>query len=200
MCLMTQPFGDREAIEGEVFENLDLMGALLEERELTDCTFRNCKLGESTWKRMRLEACRFESCDLTRASLATAKAHGLTFTSCKLMGIDFSQLAAAHDLVFVDSNLRYSSFVDMKLRKLSVTRCSVIDANFVAVDLANAVFEECELTNTVFTRCELKGARFPHARGLYLDPRTNNVKGVKVPLETAVLLAQSFDMSVIGYD
>ena len=194
---MIQPFGDRAVIECEVFDSLDLTGAVLDERELADCQFRNCKLGESTWKRMRLEACRFEGCDLTRASLATAKAHGITFDGCKLMGIDFSQLAAAHDLVFVDSSLRYSSFVGMKLRKLSVTRCSVIDASFIDVDLSSAVFEECELTNTVFSRCELKGARFPQARGLYLDPRTNKVKGVKVPLETAVLLAQSFDMSVI---
>lgn len=197
---MSDPLGDRASIDGEVFEGLDLTSAALVDRELTDCAFRHCKLGASTWRAMRLESCRFEGCDLTRASLAGAKIHGATFTGCKLMGIDFSELAIAHDLVFVDSNLRYCSFVDMKLRKLSATRCAITDANFLDVDLGGALFDECEFTNTVFQRCELRGARFPHARGLYLDPRANKVKGAKVPLETAILLAQSFDLSVIGYD
>ena len=193
------PFGDRETIEGEVFANLDLAATALAGRELYDCEFRNCKLAETTWAQMRLESCRFESCDLTRASFAAMKAHGIAFRGCKLMGIDWSVLAQVNDLVFVESNLRYCSFVGQKLRKLSVTKCSVIDATFVDVDLANAVFTDCELANTVFTRCELKGARFPGARGLFIDPRQNKVKGVQVPLESAILLAHAFEMSVIGY-
>lgn len=193
------PFGDRDSIEGELFSGLDLAGAELRDRELYDCEFRNCKLSETSWSKMRLEACKFQGCDLTRASLASMKAHGVEFRGCKLMGIDWSALAAANDLVFVECSLRYCSFVGQKLRKLAVTRCAVIDASFVDVDLGAAVFDECELTNTVFTRCELKGARFPGARGLYLDPRQNRVKGVKIPLESAVLLAQAFEMDVIGY-
>ena len=193
------PFGDRDTIDGELFDGLDLATVALEGRELYNCEFRNCKLNETTWKQMRLEACRFVSCDLTRASVATMKAHGVEFRSCKLMGIDWIALAAANDLEFHDCSMRYCSFVGLKLRKLAVSKCAIIDATFVDVDLMGATFDDCDFTNTSFNRCEFKGATFPAARGLFIDPRQNRVKGVKLPLESAVLLAHAFGMDVIGY-
>jgi len=181
------PFGNRDTIDGELFDGLDLATVALEGRELYNCEFRNCKLNETTWKQMRLESCQFVSCDLTRASVATMKAHGVAFRGCKLMGIDWSALAAANDLEFHDCSMRYCSFVGLKLRKLAVSKCAIIDATFV------------DFTNTSFNRCEFKGATFPAARGLFIDPRQNRVKGVKLPLESAVLLAHAFGMDVIGY-
>ena len=81
------PFGDRDTIDGELFDGLDLATVALEGRELYNCEFRNCKLNETTWKQMRLEACRFVSCDLEGAwggiSRLQTDGHRLERTSCR---------------------------------------------------------------------------------------------------------------------
>ena len=63
-----------------------------------------------------------------------------------------------------------------------------------------SVFEECQFDGTRFEECDLRRTRFPHAKDLFVDPAKNNVKGMQVPLETAIHLAASFGMRVIGFD
>jgi uncharacterized protein YjbI with pentapeptide repeats len=193
------PFADDDSFEGQVYENLVLEGADLGKREFTKCVFRGCRLGESRWPRTRLEDCVFDHCDLTRADVGGTSMYDVRFKSSKLMGIDFTHLAKHPAMAFEECNLRYASFVGLVLRKLKFVRCGIQEANFFETDLTGATFEDCQFTGTQFQGCTLHKAKFPGAKDLFLDPVRNRVKGVQVPLETAILLATSHEMRVLGF-
>jgi fluoroquinolone resistance protein len=193
------PFEGKDSFEGEVFEGLDLERADLGNREFYRCVFRTSKLGETRWQRTRLDECVFEGCDLTRADPMNLSLRDVTFRGCKLMGIDFSKVAGHPHVSFEDCNLRYVSMVSLALRKTRFKKCAITEANFFEVDLAEARFEDCQFTGTRFDECDLRKARFPKAKDLFLDPARNRVKDAQIPLETAILIATSLGMRVLGF-
>jgi uncharacterized protein YjbI with pentapeptide repeats len=188
-----------DEFEGETFDGLALESADLGGKDLRDCTFRRCKLGESTWKQSRLEDCVFDACDLTRLAPAGLALRGVELRASKLMGIDFSRVSTLPQVAFADCDLRYAAFVGLALRKTPFLRCTIVEANFVDCDLAEATFTESMLTGTRFQGCELRAADFTGARDLFLDPQRNKLKNTIVPLEAAVLLARSYGMNVLGF-
>ncbi|MDI1435825.1 pentapeptide repeat-containing protein [Polyangium sorediatum] len=194
------PFEGKSSFDSETFDKLTLERADLRDREFSYCTFRRCKLGESRWTRARLEGCVFEECDLSRADPTMLSLRGVTFTSCKLIGINWTKIAKFPDVSFEDCDLRYTVMDSLALRKTRFTRCAITESVFASMDFTDAVFEECRFAGTRFDGCDLRNARFPRSSDLFVDPAKNKVKGARVPLDTAILLATSFGMRVLGFD
>ncbi|XXX54433.1 pentapeptide repeat-containing protein [Sorangium sp. So ce124] len=193
------PFEGKDSFDGETFDGLTLERADLSDRDFCGCVFRRSKLGESRWTRVRLENCVFESCDLTKADLTMLSLRGVAFNSCKLMGVDWTNIAKFPDVSFEDCDLRYVIMDSLALRKTRFERCAITESVFAATDLAGAVFEECRFAGTRFEDCDLRNAQFPRSQDLFIDPAKNNVKGARIPLEAAILLAASFGMHVLGF-
>lgn len=193
------PFESEMSFEGETFNGLTLEGFDLSKRDLQRCTFKNSKLAETRWSGTRLEDCVFDGCDLTRADFTGLVLRDVTFRSCKLMGIDFSNVGRFPHVAFEDCDLRYVSMVSIALRKTRFDRCNVDEASFVEADLAESKFERCRFAGTRFEACDLRRARFREARDLFLDPARNRLKETQVPLQTAILLATSLGMRVLGF-
>ena len=187
-----------EAFESETFTGLDLQRRALTGKEFYRCVFENCLLQESTWKSTRLESCVFRGCDLSRAKLPQTALRGVKFEGSKLMGVDWSAVSTHPELSFTECNLRYASFSRINLRKTAFTRCAVREANFIDADLTDADFTGTELTGSTFQGCTLANTDFRGATGLFFEPARNKVKKTRVPVETAVLLAQSFGLLVDG--
>jgi fluoroquinolone resistance protein len=196
MTTTTEQLLAGESFDDETFVGLDLAQADLSDKVFTGCTFRNVKLAESRWGRARLEDCVFEGCDLTRLAPAGVALRGVQFNRCKTMGIDWTGVGEYPDLNFADCNLDYCSFTSIRLRKTPFVRCSLVEANFVDADLTEARFDSCRLTGARFERCDLRKASFAGAQDLLLDPRTNQVKGASIPVESALLLAASLGFKV----
>ncbi len=192
-------FDPRSSFDEETFEDLDLQRADMRGREFVRCVFRRVKFGESTWADTRLEDCSFEHCDLTRANVSNLALREVAFEHCKLMGIDWSYVSSFPAASFSDCNMHYVSMVQLALRKTRFVRCSFVEANLIKTDLTEAVFEECAFTGARFEECDLRKASFADARDLFIDPSKHNVKGARIPVESAVLLATSFGMQVFGY-
>ena len=192
-------FENRHSFEDETFAELDLRKVSLSDREFVRCVFRGCKLSETRWQRTRLEECAFEGCDLTQAEPAGLSLRDVEFKRCKLMGIDWSHLGTFPTVSFEDCNFQYATMVSIALRKTRFTRCAMVEANFLSSDFAESVFEDCRFTGARFEGCDVRKASFAGAQDLFLDPATNNVKGARVPVESAVLLAASRGMHVFGY-
>jgi fluoroquinolone resistance protein len=182
-----------------VFEGDDLEAADLGNKELYGCTFRGLNLQQTRWDGSRLEDCVFQGCDLTRMLPARLSLRGVQFKDCKLMGIDWTHVAPHPDVSFSQCNLRYSSFVDASMRKTEFRQTIMDEANWIQVDLGESRFEECRFSGTRFEGCNLERAKFPGCIDLILDPSKNRVKGASVPLQSAVLLASSFGMRVLGF-
>lgn len=185
-----------DAFEDETWTGLDLSAADLGNKEFVNCTFNHLKLQKSRWKRARLEDCVFEDCDLTGLDPTLLSLRGATFTRCKLMGIDWTNVSDYPVMTFTECNLSYASFVSLQARKTRFSRCVLLEANFIQADLASAVFEDCQLTGARFETCNLERASFAGCHDLLLDPAHNKVRGASIPLEAAVLLAQSFGLKV----
>jgi fluoroquinolone resistance protein len=186
-----------DAFEDQIFEGVDAEAADFGGKEFYRCTFRNAKLQQSRWARARLEDCVFDACDMTRALPAQLALRGVVFQHCKLMGIDWSKLGNYPDVAFTECNLRYASFVDASLRKTRFERCAMHECNFIQVDLGEAVFEACQLSGARFDNCDLRATSFTRSLELFVDPSKNRVQGMRIPAESALLLAASFGMKVV---
>lgn len=190
---------EEEAFENQTFTGLDLQRGALGGKEFYRCVFENCLFQESNWKSSKLEACVFRGCDLTRAKLPQTALRGVKFEGSKLMGVDFSAVSPHPELAFTECNLRYASFVRINLRKTAFLRCAAREANFLEVDLTDAEFSGTELTGSNLQGCTLTNTDFRRATGLFFEPARNKVKKTRVPVETAVLLAQSQGLVVEGF-
>jgi len=187
---------DADFFEEQTFRGGDLTEADLGSKELVRCTFRNVRMMQSRWKGARLEDCIFDGCDLTRIAPAGLMARGVSFTGCKMIGIDWSDLGAYPAITFDGCDLRYDSFVSLKLRKIQFQRCDLRDAQLVDVDLGEASFRDCQLGGTRFERCDLRRASFTGAVDLILEPQGNRLGGTRVPLETALQLARALGLEI----
>jgi uncharacterized protein YjbI with pentapeptide repeats len=182
------------------FADLALEAADLRGKELQRCTFRRCKLPESRWARAKLEDCVFEHCDLTRMAPQELGLRGVTFKDTKLMGVDWTDTGPHPNVTFEGCDLRYASFVKMRLRGTKFLRCMAREANFLEVDLTEADFTDTDLSDSTIKGCTLIKANLAHAVGLRLDPQLNKVKGARLSLEAAVLLVQSFGIVVEAFE
>jgi len=165
-------------------------------KELARCTFRRCKLPESRWSRTKLEDCLFEDCDLTGMAPQELALRGVAFKGTKLMGVDWTDLGKLPDVSFERCDLRYASFVKQRLRATRFVGCVAREASFLEVDLTEADFTDSDLTGSTIRGCSLGKTNFSRATGVFFEPQHNKVKGVRISLAAAVLLAQSFGMVV----
>ncbi|QDE70249.1 hypothetical protein BHS09_26575 [Myxococcus xanthus] len=188
-----------EYFESETFSGEDLQGANLGDKEFYRCVFENCQFHESLWKGVAMEACAFRGCNVTRAQVANAKFRDVRFENSKLMGIDWSDVSSNPDLHFEDCGLSYCSFVGLNLRKLKFLRCVVREANFFDSDLTDSEFDGSDFGGSNFHGCNLNRADFSGASGVFLDPARNTLKDTRVPLESAIDLARTLGMLVVGY-
>ncbi len=193
------PFFERDVYTGETFADLDLTEHQVADKEFYNCTFRNCKLGVTAWPACRFESCIFDDCDLVRMNPTRAGLHGVELKRCRLMGIDWSHVSRNPELKFTECNMRYSSFVGINLRKTEFFRCAVVDSHFNDTLLNEATMHECDLAHTTFRRCDLTKADLSQTRGVFIDPKENIVKNLRIPLEAAVALALEAGMKVAGY-
>lgn len=191
--------GDTD-IEGETFTGLDAQGLDLGGRELYRCTFRGAKLIETQWRRTRLEDCVFEDCDLTRMNPSGLAFSGVILRRSKLLGVDFTDLGSNPDVRFEECNLEYAVFRRTNLRKLKILDCILRAATFVECDLVEADLSGSDLAGATFEGSNLGKADLGTSKGAFVDPARNKIKDLRIPVETAVLLAQSLGMKVAGYE
>jgi fluoroquinolone resistance protein len=191
-----RPFGADDFFADQTFEDLAGEGVSVAGREFQRCVFRRCRLPQSRWPQTRLEDCVFEDCDLSRMAPQGLSCRGVLFKRCKLMGVEWSGLGSLPDLAFDGCDLRYASFVDLRLRALEVVGCLVREANFLSVDLTEADFSGSDLAGSTITGCTLAKANFARASGVFFDPQKNKCRGARVATETAVLLMRSYGVVV----
>jgi fluoroquinolone resistance protein len=122
------------------------------------------------------------------------------FKGSKLMGVDWSELGKLPDMAFEGCDLRYSSFVKLRLRATRFRGCLAREANFIEVDLSEADFAGTELTGATIQGCLLAKTDFSKAIGVFFDPQRNRVKGARIGIGAAVLMVKSLGMEVDGFD
>jgi len=125
---------------------------------------------------------------------------GVTFTDTRLMGVDFSDLAPLPDVRFDKCDLRYSSFVKLRLRGTKLTGCLAREANFIEVDLTEVDFTGTDLQGANWQGCTLMKTNFARSIGVLFDPQKNRVKGARLGIEAAVALVHSLGIVVEEFE
>ncbi len=194
------PFGEDELLEKRTWTDLDLPGHAIRGREFHRCTFVRVRMSALRLENCQLESCVFQDCDLHQFQPVRTALRGVRFLGCKLMGTDWGGVSPNPDVAFEDCDLRYAVFMRMNLRKASILRCEVREAGLTDVDLTESDFSGTDLGGTTFDRCELVKANLSTARNAYVDPARNRVKGARVAVDSAVLLALAAGMKVAGYE
>src|SRR6185312_9527233 len=108
-----------ESFQDQRFEGGDLTGLDLGGKDFTGCTFKQLRLPLTRWREARFEDCRFEDCDLSRMAPDGLGVRGVVFAGCKLMGVDWSHVGAYPAMTFEACDLRYASFIGLRLRKMA---------------------------------------------------------------------------------
>ncbi len=182
--------------EGQSFDELDLKGATLEAKEFYRCTFSRSKLQEGKWRGVRFEECTFTDCDLSQLKPGDATIREVRFVSSKLMGVTWTRSAINPRFELEGCDLRYASFNGLNLKRTSFLRCRCLEASFTDCDLSEADFSGSDLSGAVFHNATLAKTDFTEARGVFLDPAKNRVRGVRISSEAAELLASSYGMQI----
>ena len=182
------------------FTDLALEGADLSGKELQRCTFRRCKLPASRWAKSKLEDCTFDGCDLLRIAPRELALRGVTFRTRASRASTGRDLAPLPDVRFDKCDLRYCSFVKLRLRGTKITGCLAREANFIDVDLTEVDFSGTDLRDSTWQGCTLAKTNFARAIGVLFDPQKNRVKGARLGIEGALALVMSLGIVVEGLD
>lgn len=186
----------RDLFEDEEISGLDLSQVSLSDKQFVGCTFFRSNLNEARLAGVRLSDCTLEDCDMTAVRPQGMKAQEVRFVRCKMVGVEWTELAAFPLVEFHECLLRYAMFLALDLRRTPFLKCDVREGSFVRVDLTEADFEGTNLTGTSFEQCQLRKADFTEAIGAFLNPSKNRVKDARISMESAALLAIALGMHV----
>ncbi|WP_437677691.1 pentapeptide repeat-containing protein [Sorangium sp. So ce131] len=178
------------------FSDLSMEAADLSGKDFERCTFRRCKLPDSSWAKARLEDCVFEGCDLSQMLPEQLALRGVAFKDTRLWSVDWSVVGTFPSVEFERCDLRYSSFLKLRLSRTPFIDCRLTEANFIEVDLTEADFTGSNLLGSTVQGCVLTKTNFSKASGVLVDPQKNRVKSTRLGVEAAVALVQTLGFVV----
>jgi uncharacterized protein YjbI with pentapeptide repeats len=185
-------------------ELVSLTGHQLAGADLRGRTFRSCRLVRTALtaadlRRTTFDEVEFEDCDLSSVRLDDAQLHEVSFRGCKLLGVDWSTATRSligQPLLFERCQLDFGVFRAAKLRGSVFRDCSAREVDLVGADLADADFAGTNLERARFGETRLTGASLVGATGYALDPRENEVHGLRVGLPDGAELLRVFGIAI----
>lgn len=169
----------------DIFENCEFVGINFSELS-SDFTFKSVSFTD----------CVFKSCNLANQNLTNTIFRNVKFEACNLIGINYCNMKRVEGLSYADCKLNFSSWQSLKLKKMPVLNCQVIDADFSGSDLSESAFTNSILSGTNFNGATLVQADFRGAKDYLFDVRTAKLKGLKLSMPEAMNLLQVLDINV----
>lgn len=171
-----------------------------EEDEACDFRFvqviiRDCRLNNSSIKRLNALDVRFENCDLSNVDFSKSSIHRVVFERCKLVGTIF-QGSSLGDVTFESCKMNFSLFNETKLKNVFFNQCDLEQSDFYAVKYQSLQFEQCRLSGlqmqqTDLATLDLRSSQFTH---LIVD--LERLKGCRVTMEQALILASLLGIQI----
>ena len=190
-CIMEEigALADKDSIDRE-FRNCVAADGL-QDFCFEACEFSACHFSEAGFRRTTFIDCKFVDCDLSMASVDGSVFNGVEFVGCRLLGIDWSRCnGSLFTVSFSASTLDSSVFDGMKLRRVSLQKCSLVGAFFNSSDLQEASFRGSKLNDCSFDGADLRRADFRETECLSLDFSSPKLRGLKLDMAGAVALVR----------
>ena len=149
----------------------------LNKGEYENCVFSKIDLSGADLSGIHFIDCRFEHYQLSNAKLHKTVVRDVVFNDCKMSGLVFSDCDGfLFSAQFIQCQLPYASFQQMKLKQHVFQDCQLQDADFTQADCSGAKFTGTDLSRTIFHQTNLEGADFSTAVHFSIDPEQNRLK------------------------
>ena len=180
---------------------LGLAGADLAGKTFATCLVQRCVLTKADLRNATFDETAFEDCDLSSALLGGATLTDVTFRRCKLLGVDWSgtrRSIIGAPLRFESCQLDFGVFQKLNLRGSVFRDCSAREVDLAGADLREASFTGTNLERARFGGTTLADADLVSAYAYDLDPRENDVRGLRVALPEGAALLRHFGVVVVS--
>jgi fluoroquinolone resistance protein len=190
--------------ENQVFSNLSLEHAVLENTEFYQCAFSYCKFLEITFSVCKFVDCTFNNCDLSMVRMDGSAFSNTQFVKSRVIAIDWTRTSAGRSsalqvhnaLGFEGCVLNYSSFVGLSMIKINIVDCIAREVDFSEANLKQANFSKTDLAKSVFRNTNLSEANFVGAKDYYIIPAQNTLTKAKFSLPEALSLLYNLDIVI----
>ncbi len=181
--------------QNKTFDKIIYKDVVVKEKEFIKCKFTHCDFSNITFEDCEFEDCLFENCNLSSLKVKYSRFSDVTFKSCKMIGIVWDEASVTLSITCVDSNISYSSFYGMKLKKIKIHKCIAHDVNFSEADMQSSSFMHSDLKDSFFINTNLLKANFENAINYNgIDVSSKKIKKTIFSMPEALILLNNFDI------
>jgi uncharacterized protein YjbI with pentapeptide repeats len=176
------------------FAGLEARERRFADKELVNCTFTGAQLAGAAFVRCKLIDCVFKASDLSNVKLTGSTLRDVTFEETKLLGVDWTDLAAASHLAFRRAVLSMGNLRGVDARKWVLDHCvarelELAHANLPEADLRGTDFAGARFLQTNLAKADLRGAL-----NYALRPADNVLKKARFSMPEATTLLYGLDI------
>ena len=192
----------QDEYQNENFKNLQQRGGLIQGRLFQECSFTRCDLSETTFRGCVFRDCLFKNCQMNLIKVPECVFASVRFQHTQILGVDWTvarwekkQFTAAFS--FENCSVNHNTFMNLNLRKLVMTDCSAVDANFEETDLTGCCMRGTDLSGSRFNHTNLSGADLVGARNYTIASQFNTLKKTRFSLPEALALLYALDIEIV---
>ncbi len=181
--------------QNKTFDKIIYKDVVVKDKEFSNCKFINCNFSSTTYTDCSFEDCVFENCDLAMMKVKYSRFLDVSFKECKMIGIMWDEASLPFSISCEDSNISYSSFYGMKLKKIKIHKCIAHEVNFSEADMQLSKFNYTDLQDSIFQNTNLVKANFENAINYNgIDVSSKKIKNATFSLPEALVLLRNFDI------
>lgn len=192
---------DGEDFQDIVFEKIDHSEKRLSGKTFSNCTFVSCTFTKTIFNQCTFEECTFDKCDLSMVQVKGSTFSQIQLLGCKAIGILWFDIRIpfarhAFSISCTDTNISYSSFFGMNLKKAKFAQCVAKEVDWSECQMQEAVLKGCDLEGARFAGTDLSGADLRGAQNYQIDIQGTKLKGAKFSLPEATALLDSLGIVI----
>lgn len=171
-------------IRDEIYKNINVTGKNITDVTFSECEFIDCIFTKNDIRNCVFENCRFINCKVAENKFKFSKVKELYIEKCDVLGVNWSELTPNNSFIMpitsvIQSSFKYNTFTQMKLNKINIVDCDIIDTIFAECELKSADFNNTRFKRSEFFKCDMQKADFTDANGYQVDILNCNLKGAK---------------------
>jgi fluoroquinolone resistance protein len=191
--------------DGQTFWEIVYDSQQIENVTFHDCSFRNCSFRETTFMACKFQSCVFKKCDLSLVKVDNSMFTNTLYEDSKVIGVNWVKASwgktEIHQLLksidFIGCVLNYSTFMELNLEKMILSKCIVKEVDFSETNLKQAKCTFSDFSGSHFRHTNLSEADFTGATNYIIKPHLNTLKKTKFSLPEAMSLLFNLDIEII---
>lgn len=186
-----------QEFRGEVCKN-----AQVKFKEFDACIFVKCSFSETAFNDCKFRDCVFKGCDLNLIGVKGCAFENTRFEDSQLIGVNWTDTTWAKNkflkpVDFLGCLLNLSTFMNLNLKKIKLTKCVARDVDFTEANMTQANCTATDFSNSRFMRTNLTEADFTGATNYSITANLNTLKKTKFSLPEAMSLLYSLDIVLV---